>query len=112
MEDNKKKVIKTIILVVCIIVFLVSAGFIGKYFYDKYKIDNNLDDLREEITEPTTLEDIIIEEPKPDYSEVVAKNNETVGWIKVNGTSIDYPIVQSNDNKYYLYFLYLPIPFQ
>lgn len=30
------------------------------------------------------------------------KNNETVGWIKVNGTNINYPIVKSKDNKYYL----------
>lgn len=29
-------------------------------------------------------------------------NNDVVGWIKVNGTNINYPFVQSKDNKYYL----------
>lgn len=37
-----------------------------------------------------------------DFSNLLLTNNETVGWIKVNGTNIDYPIVQSKDNKYYL----------
>lgn len=32
----------------------------------------------------------------------INKNNETVGWLKVNGTNINYPIVQHNDNSYYL----------
>ena len=29
-------------------------------------------------------------------------NSDVVGWIKVNGTNINYPFVQSKDNKYYL----------
>ena len=30
-------------------------------------------------------------------------NNDTVGWLTVNNTKIDYPVVQSTDNDYYLY---------
>ena len=30
------------------------------------------------------------------------KNQDTIGWIKINGTKIDYPFVQSKDNDYYL----------
>ena len=29
-------------------------------------------------------------------------NEDTKGWIKVEGTNINYPFVQSNDNEYYL----------
>lgn len=29
-------------------------------------------------------------------------NNDTVGWIQVNGTNINYPFVQTKDNTYYL----------
>lgn len=32
----------------------------------------------------------------------IKQNKETVGWIKIDGTKINYPIVQHNDNKYYL----------
>lgn len=31
------------------------------------------------------------------------ENSATVGWIKVNGTNINYPIVQASDNEYFLY---------
>ena len=37
-----------------------------------------------------------------DFSDLIAKNNETVGWIKVNNTNVNYSIVQHSDNEYYL----------
>ena len=36
------------------------------------------------------------------FNTLLEKNSDTVGWIKVNGTNINYPIVQTTDNKYYL----------
>ena len=95
--DNKKKIIKTIILVICIIVFLVSAGFIGKNLYEKYKENKVLDDLRDQV-ETTVPEEVHIEEPKPDYSEALAINKETVGWVKIPGTNIDFPVTQHPDD--------------
>lgn len=38
----------------------------------------------------------------PNLKDSKSKNNDTIGWIKVNNTNIDYPFVQSNDNNYYL----------
>lgn len=32
----------------------------------------------------------------------IKKNPETVAWIQVNGTNINYPIVKHSDNDYYL----------
>lgn len=37
-----------------------------------------------------------------DLKELKKKNNDVKGWLKVNGTNINYPFVQSNDNEYYL----------
>lgn len=37
-----------------------------------------------------------------DFNELIIKNPDTVGWIQVNNTNINYPIVQANDNDYYL----------
>lgn len=36
------------------------------------------------------------------FSELLAKNSDTVGWIKIDGTKVNYPIVQASDNDYYL----------
>ena len=34
--------------------------------------------------------------------EIKAEKEDTVGWLIVDGTKINYPVVQTNDNKYYL----------
>lgn len=36
------------------------------------------------------------------FGELLNKNPNTVGWIKVNGTNVNYPVVQASDNRYYL----------
>ena len=36
------------------------------------------------------------------FDELLQKNSDTVAWIKVNGTNVNYPVVQSTDNSYYL----------
>ena len=36
------------------------------------------------------------------FNELIEKNPDTVGWIKVEGTKVNYPIVQATDNDYYL----------
>ena len=37
-----------------------------------------------------------------DFNELLSKNSDTVGWIEVKGTNINYPIVQTTNNEYYL----------
>lgn len=37
------------------------------------------------------------------FQDLLAKNSDTVGWIQVNGTNINYPIVQTTNNDYYLH---------
>lgn len=37
-----------------------------------------------------------------DFNDLLAKNSDTIGWIQVQGTNINYPIVQTTNNDYYL----------
>lgn len=37
-----------------------------------------------------------------DFSNLLSMNPDTVAWIKVNNTAIDFPVVKSQDNDYYL----------
>lgn len=37
-----------------------------------------------------------------DIDKLIKQNKDTVGWINVNNTNINYPFMQTKDNKYYL----------
>lgn len=37
-----------------------------------------------------------------DFTDLLNKNSDTVAFLKVNGTNINYPVVQAQDNRYYL----------
>ena len=36
------------------------------------------------------------------FDELIKINKDTVGWIKVNNTNIDYSLVKTNNNSFYL----------
>lgn len=40
--------------------------------------------------------------PHPDYVPYMEINGDMVGWFKIDGTVIDYPVLQGLDNDYYL----------
>ena len=38
------------------------------------------------------------------YYDLYQQNNDMVGWIKIDGTDINYPVMYKNDsNDYYMY---------
>lgn len=39
---------------------------------------------------------------KGEYTKAKAINNSTIGWIFINGTNINYPIMHGQDDEYYL----------
>lgn len=64
-------------------------------------------DATELINEPTDQESdywYYIKFPliEVDFTELNKKNTDTVAWIQVNNTNINYPIVQTEDNYFYL----------
>jgi len=121
---NKK--IHMIIIVVLLIVFVVSAFMVGNYIVQsrqQAKAAAELAALKEsakenasqsettEATEETVpegtfgaAEDIRDEnEMLTEYSQIYAQNNDVVGWIRIDGTLLDYPVMQTPDNpNFYL----------
>lgn len=61
-----------------------------------------------EVSEEETTETEGAEESQepvilPEYSAIYEENNDFVGWLKIDDTIIDYPVMQSkNDEDYYL----------
>lgn len=56
-----------------------------------------------EATEPTPEETVAW--PKVDFEALKAINPDVVAWLCIEGTDINYPVVQGPDNDYYLYRL-------
>ena len=117
-----KNVILTIILLLSITVFIYSLKNFINWNKDNIKseqIINEINDLNvvTETNNEETTEIINSEEEKPksiywsyikmnlinvDFKELKERNNDTVAWIQVGGTNINYPVVQAKDNSYYL----------
>ena len=46
-----------------------------------------------------TLKPLVMQDT---FKELYEQNDDIVGWIKVDNTDIDYPILQADDNAYYM----------
>jgi len=43
-----------------------------------------------------------IPEVLDEYKNLLNKNKKLIGWVKIDDTNIDYPVMQTTDNEYYL----------
>lgn len=81
--------------------------------YNNYQSAKNAKEIHEDIAK--VIENIPThpaEEPNstnpaensisPKMEALLTMNDETVGWLTVNNTNINYPVVQAEDNKFYL----------
>lgn len=102
-----------IILLSVIIIYLIIQNIYGKKQIKKSEnIINNIVQIveiveGEEINAPEDKEDLYwkfinYSMIDIDLDELKNTNDETVGWIQVNNTNINYPIVKHNDNEFYL----------
>ena len=124
MKKKKLRFRKWVIAV--FFVFFLSIlliGSIGIYFW--LNDNNEIDKIQEKVVDDTKVkekedndntEQINPPEDKADdywdyikmnllevdFNDLLAKNSDTVGWIQVQGTNINYPIVQTTNNDYYL----------
>ncbi len=37
-----------------------------------------------------------------EYKNLLLQNKKLIGWVKIDDTNIDYPVMQTSDNEYYL----------
>ena len=109
--DNKifKDFMKHKYINLSIIGVAVLICFFIIWFSDKNnKKINDINKLKEdnEITINDNNEEkenhIEIPDRRENFKEAFSKNRETVGWIYIPGTTIDWPVMKGIDNNYYL----------
>ncbi len=122
-----KKGLYIAIIVVLAVALVGSAVYLGSYFWEGKKSEDEYDKLRQDTLASTpatteasndTTEDYVpdpkeLEEPEEtfplnrDYKAFYEKNNnkDFVGWLRIDGTKLDYPVMQSpiSEANYYLY---------
>lgn len=103
-EKHSKKTNKVtkIIFIFFIIIFICGICYLTYYLYDKNKnnednkeILNNIEIDKSKITEDRTERMLQLEE-------LQKENEEIIGWLEIEGTNINYPVLQASDNDYYL----------
>lgn len=96
-----KKILKVIFLILLIGVMLISSY----YFYKNLKEDKKQEDIFEEIKDiaETNIDNEKIKDNEIDISKLYEINNDIVGWIKIDDTKINYPVMQTKDRpNFYL----------
>lgn len=101
------KLICFLMIYVLVGVIIVSGIHIYKWYMDNKSNDDIKNDLKDSVNVYTESVKTDNGEEKRevyeiDFKKLKKKNSDTVAWIKVNGTKIDYPVVKTTNNKYYL----------
>ena len=120
-KESKGKVIYFLIYTILAILITLSIIYIINIFLDKKqaiqesklldKIEINENQVNETITE-----EIVNESTQENIEETINQENERilkvqklqeenpdiVGWLEIEGTSINYPVLQGDDNEYYM----------
>ena len=116
-KKNKMDPVSRVILTVSVIVFIGSGGFllykyIGEPILEQWSLSSYKKDYESKST--NTAEDGKWkgekEETEPrlengvlaSFENIIKQNSDVVGWISVPNTPIDYPVVQTSNNSFYL----------
>ena len=116
--------IRIILMVISLLVFIYSSYQIVMWAIDNKNISKQTDNI-DSITDIIEVQDndntTIIEQGEEldksdpywdyikmnlievDFKELKEINPHTKAWLQVNGTNINYPVVQAYNNEYYLY---------
>jgi len=126
-EEMKKQVIREIkaaerkrnlVLVILGFICVGCLGYYGLYYYFVGRTDNTYDEWakireadaasvdRTEVIQQAVINYDTDERITPNilekYKTLYNKNKSLIGWIKIADTIIDYPVMQTSNNEYYL----------
>ncbi|MCR5135136.1 MAG: class B sortase [Clostridiales bacterium] len=86
---GSRGLISWILIVICAIVFCGSAAHLLLYAKDKLDAEKDFSQIRDH---------------SRDLSEIYELNHDFIGWIKIEDTKINYPVMQTPDDpEYYLH---------
>lgn len=108
MPTRKSKVLWFVFILLVVAIFVFSLYKIISSLYDYSESSKTYDNLTADIITPIIPglpEDIVTTESAPitvDFDSLIEQNGDVVGWLFCENTPINYPVLQSTDNNYYL----------
>lgn len=122
MKKKKKHILYNLCLVVLICIFIGSAGYLAYYFLQSKKSEDQFQELEAKIGDITDEDQISYiatdgdAEPglefvnidgtlvQKKYAALYRENHSFVGWLSIEDTNIDYPVMQTpEDEEYYIH---------
>ncbi len=111
-EMKKREKRRKLIVALSSLVAVLCFGYFGVYYFFAARTSmdyEQLSDLKNknynfQINDEVQVHRTNNELPDilPEYEILYQKNKKLIGWIKIDDTNIDYPVMQTSDNEYYL----------
>jgi len=103
----KKKITTYVVAGISLAVFLYAASGLINIAIDYYKSGKELKDIQEKFYHSTQEKQNNNPEneesqKRKSLQELLKENDDLVGWIRIEDTNIDYPVLKSKDNQDYL----------
>ncbi len=120
-ELKKREKRRRIIIALCGLLGAACLIYVGFYGYEDYRTRKSYEEMAQlkqdktpviggqpentDAQEPVinyTQEDTELPEVLEEYKKLYNTNKKLIGWLKIDDTNIDYPVMQTNNNEYYL----------
>ena len=104
-KKNKKykKAILNLILYIIFLSILIYSGIkIFKWYKDKTNNNKIVKQIKSTVIVEENNEDGNENGYTVDFNKLKEQNNETIAWLKINNTNVEYPVVKGTNNSFYL----------
>ena len=114
-ELKKREIRRKLLIILCSVAAAASFIYFGVYYYFADRTESSYSSLAglkgsttlAAGTAPTvtihyTEEEDVDLEVLEEYQTLYNKNKSLIGWLKIDDTNIDYPVMQTVNNEYYL----------
>ena len=112
-ELRKREKRRKLLIALCSVVAVASFGYFGVYSYFAERTESSYASLSNlkgsttlmasnSVTIHYTKDEDAELEVLEEYQTLYNKNKSLIGWLKIDDTNIDYPVMQTVNNEYYL----------
>ncbi len=111
---KKREQKRKMLIAGCLFMCIISFGYLGAYYQVSAKSAREFEELSalkeagkqssntKEVRIHYTDDSVETPDILPEYSLIHQKNQRLIGWVKIADTIIDYPVMQTVNNEYYL----------